>query len=98
MYDPYSRDTPGLSDPASNLITLTPNDGEDIPLGVKALRIFNSNETVSTVHAVSVAGDTISFNIPPQTLWTEPLRIARLLTQTSSGLIIQGYTDRKAPE
>lgn len=93
MFDPYRRDKPGLSDPANNLVVITPDDDNDIPLGVKSLRIFSTSEAVTTVHAVTVAGDTVSFNIPPLTLWTEPLRIKRLLTQTSAGLTIHGYTD-----
>jgi hypothetical protein len=39
MIDPYARDRPGVADPANNLIPIVPDDGNDLILGIKALRI-----------------------------------------------------------
>lgn len=97
MFDPYSRDTPGLADPASNLYDITPNDDEDLPMGIKALRIFNPNATTATIHVITLTGNEVAFNVPALSLWTEPLRIKRILESTSSGVILQGYTDRPYP-
>lgn len=98
MIDPYKKDTPGMSDPAKNLILITPDDENDIPVGVKALRIFNSNGTTSTVAVITATGDAVSLNIPALSLWSEPLRIERLMdTGTSAGVIVHGYTDAKTP-
>lgn len=97
MFDPYSRDTPGLADPANNLYLITPDDDNDIPVGIKALRIFNPNDTTATIHVITMTGNQISFNIPALCLWTEPLRVKRVLEATSVGVILQGYTDRAYP-
>lgn len=98
MFDPYKKDTPGMSDPAKNVVLLTPDDDNDIIVGVKALRIFNSNATTATIAVITVTGDPASLNIPALTLWTEPLRIMRLLdTGTSNGVIVHGYTDVETP-
>ena len=98
MYDPYARDTPGLADPANNLIPIFPNDDADIPIGIKALRIWNPNEFTATIHAITMMDDLVSFSVPALSLWTEPLRIKRILTQTSNGVVLHGYTDRKLPD
>lgn len=97
MIDPYARDTPGLADPALNLIPLIPDDDNDLPLGVKALRIWNPNATSATLHVITAVGDQVSFSVPAQSLWTEPLRIRRILTTTSGGITLHGYTDRALP-
>lgn len=97
MFDPYSRDTPGLADPASNLYDITPDDDNDIPMGIKALRIWNPNEFTATVHVITLTGNEVVINVPALSLWTEPLRITRVLETTTGGLILQGYTDRKYP-
>lgn len=94
MIDPYARDTPGLAEPALNLVLIQPDDDNDLPIGIKALRIWNPNPTSATIHAITMVGDQVAFSIPAQSLWTEPLRIRRILTITSSGLTIHGYTDR----
>jgi hypothetical protein len=98
MYDPYSRDAPGLADPANNLIPIVPNDDEDIPVGIKALRIWNPNEFTATLHVITMMDDLVSFSVPALSLWTEPLRVKRVLTATSNGIVLHGYTDRKLPE
>lgn len=94
MFDPYGRDVAGLSDTSSNLIPLTPDDDADIPIGIKAMRIWNPNETSATIHVITLQGEQVSFSVPAVSLWTEPLRIKRLLEDTSAGVVIHGYTDR----
>lgn len=98
MFDPYNRDTPGLADPANNLIPIVPNDDEDIPVGIKALRIWNPNEFTATLHVITMMDDLVSFSVPALSLWTEPLRVKRVLTATSNGIVLHGYTDRKLPD
>lgn len=98
MIDPYRRDVPGLADPATNLIPIIPNDDEDLPIGIKALRIWNPNEFTATLHVITMADDLVSFSVPALSLWTEPLRIKRILTATSNGVVLHGYTDRKASD
>lgn len=97
MFDPYSRDVAGLSDTSSNLIPLVPDDNTDIPVGIKAMRIWNPNDTSATIHVITKEGDQVAFTVPPVALWTEPLRILRLLENTSNGVVIHGYTDMKLP-
>lgn len=98
MIDPYKRDTPGMADPANNVYLLTPDDDNDIPVGIKALRIFNPNEFTAYIYVVTIKGKSIGLPIPALCLWTEPLRIKRLLTDTTSGLVIHGYTDSEAED
>lgn len=98
MIDPYRRDTPGLSDPANNLIPIIPDDDNDLPIGIKALRIWNPNEFTATLHVITMTGDLVSFSVPALSLWTEPLRVQRVLTATSNGVVLHGYTDRALPE
>lgn len=97
MFDPYGKDVAGLSDTSSNLIPLTPDDNADIPIGIKALRIWNPNDTSATIHVITLVGDQVAFTIPAFSLWTEPLRIKRLLVATTDGIVIHGYTDKKLP-
>lgn len=98
MIDPYKKDTPGMSDPAKNLILITPDDDNDIPVGVKALRIFNSNASTATIAVITATGDEAAFSIPALSLWSEPLRINRLMdTGTSAGVVVHGYTDASTP-
>lgn len=94
FFDPYRRDTPGLPDPANNLFLITPDDGPEITIGIKAMRIWNPNEFAATIHVITVMGDQVAFSVPALTLWTEPLRITKLLTATTSGVVVHGYTDR----
>ena len=93
MNDPYLRDAPSVADPANNLVDLTQDDNNPIPVGVKALRIFNPATTVSDLAVKTVGGNTITLKIPAGALVVEPLRITHLLSGTTAGLIVQGYTD-----
>ena len=98
MIDPYRRDTPGLSDPANNLIPIIADDANDLSLGIKALRIWNPNDFTATIHVITIVGDQVAFSVPALSLWTEPLRVSRVLTTTTSGVVLHGYTDRALPE
>ena len=94
MHDPYGRDTPGVSDPANNLITITPDDAEDLSVGVKALRIFNPNTDAATIALVTMLGKTVTLTVPASCVWIEPVRALRVLeTGTTAELVIHGYTD-----
>lgn len=98
MHDPYRRDRPGMNDPANDLIDITPHDTDTIPVGIKALRIYNPNSAAAIIHVESVAGNEVNLIVPALSLWTEPLRVRRVFeTGTAAGLTIQGYTDTKVP-
>lgn len=93
MFDPYKRDKPGLGDPATNIIPITPSDDSFLRIGVKALRIVNMSEEFADLVIETIDGDTIPLKIPPMCLWTEPVRVKRVLEATTDGLLIHGYTD-----
>lgn len=94
MFDPYARDTPGVSDPANDLFLITPSDTGDLDRGVKALRIWNPTDEPALVSAVTIGGTAVTLTVPPESLWVEALRVAAVrVTGTSAGLIIHGYTD-----
>lgn len=97
MIDPYKRNRPGLADSAANVIPLERDNSQDLPVGVKALRVYNPLPIVAYLVVITVVGETVSLPIPPMTLWTEPLRIVRLLEATTSTLIVHGYTDWPCP-
>ncbi len=96
MFDPYLHDTPSVSDPANDLILLTPSASVDIPVGIKGLRIYNPLETPADVVVITVLGRTVTFSVPARTCSIEPLRITRLLNTTTSGIAVHGYTDSVA--
>lgn len=94
MFDPYSRDTPGVADPANDLFLITPNDDNDLLRGVKALRIWNPTDSAATLTVTTVRGTTITLTVPAQSLWVESLRVSAVKeTGTAAGLVIHGYTD-----
>ena len=93
FFDPYRRDTPGLSDPSNNLVLITTDDDNDIAMGIKALRIWNPNDFAAMIYVITVTGDQVAFSVPALSLWTEPLRISRALTDTTAGVVLHGYTD-----
>lgn len=93
MYDPYLRDTPGLGEPSNDLIPLTPDDDTDFEVGIKSLRIWNPNETTASIVVITYANRQVTFHVPALSLWTEPLRVRRLLTASSAGVVFHGYTD-----
>jgi hypothetical protein len=93
MNDHYLKDTPGLSDPANTMILLAQDDANDIAVGIKALRIFNTTAAVATIVVTTVLGDVVTFKVPASALVVEPLRIKRLMTATTDGVEVHGYTD-----
>lgn len=93
MFDPYASDTPGMGEPARDLVPLTPDDDNDLAVGVKALRIYNPLETAATIYVITAAGVARDFKVPAACVWTEPLRINRLLEATTDGIEVHGYTD-----
>ncbi len=94
MFDPYARDTPGVSDPANSMYLIEPSDSEELPKGVKALRVWNPNDADATLVVITKAGDLISLSIPARTVWVEALRVTVVRESgTTSGLEIHGYTD-----
>lgn len=94
MADPYSKDSPGVADPASNLVLISVDDFADMSWGCKALRIANPSDSWGEVKVKTMFDNEITLDIPPQSVWIEPLRIKRIYeTGTTVGLIIAGYTD-----
>lgn len=93
MFDPYARDTPGVSDPANDLFLITPS-ADELPRGVKALRIWNPTASPGTIAVVTVGGNAVSIVVPAESVWVEPLRVTTVkLAGTTAGLTIHGYTD-----
>lgn len=95
--DPYAKDAPSVADPANNLFDITPDDDNDLPVGIKALRITNEETTFEDVVVTTVAGDDVTFKVPPTSVWIEPLRAARVLATGTGTVTIQGYTDDALP-
>lgn len=94
MFDPYARDTPGVSDPANDIFLITPDDGENLERAVKALRIWNPAEEVATISGVTIKDTAFTITVPAGSLWVEPIRAKAInATGTSVGLVIHGYTD-----
>lgn len=95
--DPYGRDSLGVADPANNLITIGKDDDNDIACGVKALRITNKTAEFQFVMVVTMTNDEVIFEVPPSSVWIEPLRIRRLKT-TTGDVEVHGYTDAPVPD
>lgn len=95
MADPYAKDSPGVADPANNLVSIPIDDFNDFAWGVKSLRITNPESTWATVKVKTMIGNELTLDIPPNCVWIEPLRIKRLYeTGTDfATLTILGYTD-----
>ena len=97
-YDPYARDAPGLNDPASNLVLVTPDDDNDLPIAGKALRVWNPTVSAAQITLDTGLGDTVVIDVPAESLWTEPLRVIKVHdTGTTAGMTIHVYTDRPTP-
>lgn len=94
MRDIYSKDSPGVADPANNLVPLF--EGEDLLVGVKALRIVNESDSWTYPEVVTMLGETIEIPIPPNCVWIEPLRITRI--ENDDGCNFAGYTEQARPE
>lgn len=88
MSDPYIKDSLGVADPANNIYEL-PIDV--LPVGVKSLRITNDTAGWLPITVVTVVGEEVTLDIPPNTVWIEPLRISEIVAAT--GLTVHGYTD-----
>lgn len=94
MFDPYARDTPGVSDPANDIFLIEPSDTEGLVKGVKALRIWNPTEEDATISVTTKGDTTLTLSVPAGSLWIEPIRvIAVKSTGTTEGVVIHGYTD-----
>jgi hypothetical protein len=89
--DPFSREYDrNLSNPASRVLLITPKN-EDLPVALKALRVFNPSTNNVTVNITSIDGDEATLTFPPG-LMVEAIRIKRVAaTGTTAGLII--HTD-----
>lgn len=94
--DPFSTLTPSASSPARRASLVTPNDGQDLPVFAKALRIFNPGSGSATLRVTySGAADdatTVDLTVPPG-LTMEPSSVRRLWsTGTTAGLVVHAYT------
>lgn len=94
FFDPYAYEVPKLDTTASNMILLTPHETNNIVVGIKSMRIWNPNVAAASIVVQTLVGEIVTFLVPPQSLWVEPIRIRKLLTATTAGCIIHGYTDR----
>lgn len=94
MFDPYRRDAVSVSDPANDLFLIVPSNSEDLPRGLKAIRIWNPTESDATLTVTTMGGTTITIPIAARTLWVESLRIRAVkVTGTTAALVLHGYTD-----
>ena len=94
MFDPYRNDSPGIADPASDIIHIIPTDDSNLEIGVKSLRIWNPNEAAANLRVTTIAGTVVNLPLPAESLVVEPVRVSIVhATGTSAGLVIHGYTD-----
>lgn len=94
MFDPYADDSPGISDPASDLLPITPSDVDDIERGIKSLRVFNTGDSPVQYTVTLVSGRKLALFVPGNALLIEPIRITRLWdTGTDAALLFHGYND-----
>jgi hypothetical protein len=94
IFDPYANHGPNLANAAREIFAITPHATNDLPKACKALRVVNKEATWATLAIVTIDGSTVTLDIPPNCLWTEPTIVAKVLVAgTTATLVIHGYTD-----
>lgn len=97
MTDPYLNVAPSIDRPAYNAFEITPDDANDLPAGVKSLRVANMGAAAQNLVVVTVMGETVTLPVPAGVVYTERLRVARVLTTTGADITVHDYTDVELP-
>ena len=98
MFDPYKNNTPGLDEPANNIIALAPNPNADIPVGVKGLRVTNRNAAMQSITVITVMDEVVTLWYPQTSVTHDMVRIKRLVATTVGDVIVHGLTDAANPD
>lgn len=92
--NPYVHYATGVDGPATNLALITPSDTDQLAKACKSLRVYNPTAGAVTVAFVTTGGATVTLTFPANSLVVEPVIVLQvLLTGTSAGVILHGYTD-----
>ena len=97
MFDPYKNNTPGLDEPANNVIGITASATEELLVGVKGLRVTNRNAAMQNITVITMTDEQVTLWYPPTSVTHEPLRIKRLAASSSADILVQGLTDAPTP-
>jgi hypothetical protein len=86
---------PSLDGIPRTMLLVVPSDTQELPRTAKGLRILNNSAVFETIRIVTEMGDTVTLDVPPQTLLYEDVLVAQVLETgtTVAQLIIHAYLD-----
>lgn len=95
IQNPYRRHAGTLTNSASHMFLITPNDEQELLRVCKAIRIWNpSQDNPATVRFETIDGSDVTVTVPPLSVWTEPAIVKKVFeTNTTDAVIIHGYSD-----
>lgn len=90
----YSREyAASLLSSAKRMTSITPDDNNDLPFVIKAIRLYNPLDTAANLSFRTVSGDDVILTFQPG-LYREDVQIVRVFaTNTTDGIILHGYHD-----
>lgn len=92
-----------LDESALNFFEIVPDAGNDLEAEIKGLKVVNKTANWITVHVRTEREDDGDIDVPPNSVWFDPIRLQRVLSTTPAypgdGTIrVFGYTDAEGNE